>query len=206
MPQMAKNQRLLTAEDLFRLDTGGDRVELIHGRLRQRDYPYEFLDTEKVLRGEILVNPPPGARHGEIQLLLGRHLGNYVEAHDLGVVATECGFLVEPDSGRTRAPDVAFVRKSQVPAGGAPDGPWTVPPDLCVEILSPGDRYGTVLGKIQDWLAYGARIVILVEPKRRQLVVYRSVEDSRILSEGDVLDGGDVVPGWRLELRELFRC
>ncbi len=150
------------------------------------------------------MNPPPGFRHGEIQLALGSHLRRHVLDHDLGIAVTDAGFLVEQDTGRCMAPDVAFVSKTRVREESSPAGHWTGAPDLCVEILSPGDRYSQVLGKIQDWLGYGTRMVVLVEPQRRQLVVYRSIEDSWILGEDDFLDGGDVVPGWQLRIAELF--
>ena len=61
-----------------------------------------------------------------------------------------------------------------------------------------------VLEKTFDWLAAGARRVLVVDPDRRTVTVYRSLEDIRILTDKDTLDGGDVVPGWKLPVAELF--
>jgi hypothetical protein len=58
--------------------------------------------------------------------------------------------------------------------------------------------------KVNSWLSAGCRMAVVVNPARRGAIVYRPDSEILLLSENDVLDGGDVVPGWRLPLRELF--
>ncbi len=78
-------------------------------------------------------------------------------------------------------------------------------PDLSVEVVSSNDTYAYLQEKACDWIRYGTRLVVVVEPDRRRVVVHRSDKDVQILSEDDVLGGGDVVPGFELAIGELFQ-
>ncbi len=73
-----------------------------------------------------------------------------------------------------------------------------------MEVISPNDLYTEVEAKEADWLNAGSRMVLVVNPRRRSVNVYRSLTDVRILTKNDTLDGGDVVPSWTLPVREMF--
>ncbi len=73
-----------------------------------------------------------------------------------------------------------------------------------MEVISPNDTHTEVTEKALAWLAAGSRMVLVVDPSQRTVTVYRSLEDIRILTEGDVIEGADVVPGWELPIAELF--
>jgi Uma2 family endonuclease len=103
-----------------------------------------------------------------------------------------------------RAPDVAFVRRERVEEAQDTEGYWPGAPDLAIEVVSPGDLYSDVEEKVFDWLAAGTRMVIVVNPRRRAVTIYRSPADVVVLGENDTLDGGDVVPGWTMPVRDLF--
>jgi Uma2 family endonuclease len=77
-------------------------------------------------------------------------------------------------------------------------------PDLVVEVVSPGDSFVEVEAKVLKWLGAGCRMVIIINPHRRAASVYRSPTDVVLLTEDDAINGGEVVPGWTLPLRELF--
>ena len=76
---------------------------------------------------------------------------------------------------------------------------------MAIEVISPSDTYTDVQERIFDWLAAGARMVIAVMPRKRAVTVYRSLTDIVVLTESDILAGGDVVPGWTVPVRDLFR-
>jgi Uma2 family endonuclease len=99
---------------------------------------------------------------------------------------------------------VAFVSRQRVQQAGRVTGYWPGAPDLAVEVISPSDTYTEVEAKVLDWLRGGARMVVVVNPRARRANVYRSETDVTILSQGDTLDGDDVVPGWSLSLADLF--
>lgn len=182
---MAIARKLLTAEDLLRLPDDGRRHELIAGELRTM--------------------APAGEEHGGIALTIGADLNRHVRAHKLGlVVGAETGFLLATDPDLVRAPDAAFVARERVRATGVVPGYRQGAPDLAIEVVSPHDLYTEVEEKVETWLAHGARLVIVVDPRRRTVRVQRSLTEVRHLTVEDTLEGEDVVPGWALPVRELF--
>jgi len=175
----------VTADELLRLPNGNFRYELVQGELRRMN--------------------PAGNVHGRVAMNVGISLGSYIKAHDLGAVyAAETGFKLSSDPDTVRAPDVAFVSRNRIEAIGEVEGFWPGAPDLAVEVVSPGDAFAEVEEKVFDWLDAGTRMVVVVNPRQRSATVYKSPSDITVLAEADVLDGGDVVPGFELMLREIF--
>lgn len=179
--QMAPD--LLSAADLLALNVQHKRTELIRGRL--------------------VVREPAGFRHGVVAMRIAARLSDFVKEHELGVVvAAETGFKLFSDPDTVRAPDAAFVRAERVPHP-LPRGYPDIAPDLAVEVLSPDDRPGEVLGKVSDWLSGGARLVWVIDPQRRIARVYRADGRESIVSADSSLDGEDVLPGFGCPLQEL---
>jgi Uma2 family endonuclease len=182
---MATTHQLMTAEELLRLPDDGYRYELVRGELRKM--------------------APAGYLHGRVAINLTTPLDRHVRDHNLGVIcAAETGFKLASNPDTVRAPDVAFIRRERVQEVGDVEGYWPGAPDLAVEVISPSDTYVDVQEKVFDWLEAGTRMVILVMPRKRTIAVYRSLTDMMMLTEHDTLDGADVVPGWKIPVRELF--
>ena len=182
---MSTTLQQVTADELFAMPDDGFRYELVKGELRKMS--------------------PAGSEHGAIIVKITIRLGQHVEATGLGVCfGAETGFKIASDPDTVRAPDVAFVSRGRVPESGIPKKFWPGAPDLAVEVLSPGDTAEEVEEKVEDWLSAGARAVWVVSPKRRGVSVYRSMTDVTRLSESGEIDGGDVVPGFRCKVSEIF--
>lgn len=148
---------------------------------------------------------PASYQHGRLAMNIASPLDHYVRQQKLGtVLAAETGFLVarNPDTGL--APGAAFVRRERVEEGGDTIGYWPGAPGLAVEIVSRHDLYTEIEAKVGAWLAAGTRMVIVVNPHQHRATVYRSLQEIAILTDDDTLDGGEVVPGWRMPVRELF--
>ena len=111
---------------------------------------------------------------------------------------------MERNPDTVRAPDAAFVRRERVEEVGETAGYFPGAPDLAVEVVSPGDAYAEVEGKVAAWLGAGTRMVIVVDPSNRLVRVHRGPSDVTTLTESDEIDGVDVVPGWRMPMRWLF--
>lgn len=148
---------------------------------------------------------PAGHEHGRVAMKFALRLGNYVEANNLGeVYAAETGFLLSSNPDTVRAPDVAFVRRERVEKVEKSTGFFPGPPDLAVEVVSPGDTHSEVEEKTIDWLEAGALMVLTLKPNKRTVTVYRSLHEITILSEGEILDCGKVVPGFKIAIKDIF--
>lgn len=159
----------------------------------------------ELVRGELRKINPAGNVHGYRAGRIFSRLEQHVDANGLGrAYIAETGFIIYSNPDTVRAPDAAFVSKERLEAEGEVEGYWPGAPDLAVEVVSPNDTHSEVTGKALEWLEAGCKMVLVVEPKRKTATVYRSREDIRILTEGDTVDGADVVPGWRLPVAEIF--
>jgi Uma2 family endonuclease len=178
---MSTTTHLMTAEELGNLPDEPLRHELI--------------------KGELLTMPLPKRLHGQVAANLTIILGQYVKANRLGEVNTECGYKLESDPDTVLGPDVSFVSRNRVAL--SPEGYHDGPPDLAVEVLSPGDRRGKVDHKLTLWLEFGTRSVWLVNPRRRTVEVIKSTSDRKLFHETDELVD-DTVPGFRVKVSEIF--
>ena len=158
----------------------------------------------ELIRGELVMMSPTGGEHGRLLTMLAARLFGFVEPRNLGAVYSgDPGFLIARDPDTVRAPDVAFVRAQRVPPEPV-RGYFEGAPDLAVEILSPHDRATDVLDKVHRWLDAGCLIVWVVDPERRTVTVYEAPDRAVTLAEEGELSGGDLLPGLRLPVAEVF--
>ena len=149
-------------------------------------------------------NSPTG-QHGRIAAQIGGCLGAFVATNGLGgTYAAGTGFIIDTAPDTVRAPDVSFVARERAEATAEERGFFPGAPDLAVEVISPNDRYNEVEEKVSDWLRAGTQMVVVIDPYQRTATVYRAPDDIRVLTERDVLDGGDVVSGWKMPLGDVF--
>jgi len=174
----------MTAEDLFWFPDDGKRRELVKGELREM--------------------PPASGRHGIHGGRLQAYLGYYVLTQKLGqIFLAETGFTIARAPDTVRAPDIAFVSTNRLP-DPLPDDYFELAPDLAIEVVSPNDTKRKVREKVNDWLDAGVRLIWVVDYQRRTITEYRSRHRVHMRTEEDILDGGDVVPGFSLPVREVF--
>ena len=180
-------KQLLTAEELWALpEVPGKRFEL--------------------LDGELIEVPGANPLHGLLVELVLRLIGAHARERDLGLAFGDgTGYILRRGPDRVRIPDVSFVAWERVPAEGVPEeGFWPFAPDLAVEIVSPGDRADDVHSKVREYLAAGTRLVWVLDPYTRTAAVHRPAGEVIELGEDGVLDGEDVLPGFRLPLAEVW--
>lgn len=151
-----------------------------------------------------LVEKAMGAKESILAMQIGHLLLVYVDEHDLGVVLGPDGML-KLFPGRVRIPDVSFIPWEQIPEQQWPDTPIPeIPPDLAVEVLSPGNTPGEMTLKIREYFQAGTRLVWVIDPKKQNARSYTSPESSQLVGKSGSLDGGEVLPGFRLPLPSLF--
>lgn len=174
----------LTAKDLEQLQAKlGD------------DYRMELVD------GKITIMSPSGYESDEVAFRVGANLWNWVEPRRLGrVTGSSAGFIL-PDSN-TRAPDVSFVQAGRLRR--APRSFAQLAPDLMVEVKSPTDSIENLELKINNFLQQGTRVGILINPDDRTLKVFRIGAATVQLRDGDVLTVPDLLPGWEVQVADLW--
>ena len=181
---MPAHERLVTADEFARIPNDDFHYELVEGRVVRMS--------------------PPGSRHGVLATQIASLLHQHATTHELGVVMTSAGVKLAADPDTVREPDIAFLRRDQIPAAGVPDGFWPGAPDLAVEIKSPGDRRSEIRTKVDDYLARGVRMVWVVDPKWKTVTRHLPHASPVTFGMDDMLDGGDVVPGFTCPVQRLF--
>jgi Uma2 family endonuclease len=173
-----------TKQDVLEIDrTEGKLCELIDG---------------------VLVEKAVGFREAFLASWLGRRMGNFAEANNLGIVLGADG-TVELFPGQVRIPDVAFYSWGRLPGGQIPEEPIPeLHPDLAVEVLSKTNTRGEMFAKRKDYFFAGVKLVWFIDPRSRAVEVYTAVDQVVTLTQTDTLTGGVVLPGFTLAVADLF--
>jgi Uma2 family endonuclease len=163
----------------------GDRYELIDGRPKEK---------------------PTGARSDEIGGLLLTHLNNFIRARKLGrAFASQTGFQCFPNAPKqVRMPDVSFVSAGRLEGDTTPEGYITVAPDIAVEVVSPNETYEDVEAKVAEYRGAGVKLIWVISPEKRTILVRRADGSCAELDETGTLRGEDVLPGFACPIAELF--
>ena len=152
----------------------------------------------------VLVEKVMGHQESRLAARLLQLLQNYLDEHDLGIAAGADGphqILFD----QVRFPDVAFIAYDRIPEGADPATPvpdWI--PSLAVEVLSAGNTKAEITRKLRDYFEAGVELVWYVDPSDRTVRVYHSPEAVVTLTEADDLDGEQLLPGFRLSIRDWF--
>ncbi|MEL7087020.1 MAG: Uma2 family endonuclease [Planctomycetota bacterium] len=178
------NTNLMTAEELWERATNLGHCELIRGELNQMT--------------------PSGGTHSFVGMRLLRALDRFIQDRDLGeLTLAETGFRLETNPDTVRAPDIAFIAADRLAQAKTPKF-IPIAPDLAVEVNSPNDRAGEVVEKVRWWLTHGTRGVWVVDPKTSTITAYHPDGTARVFAVGQTLDGGEVLPGFTLDLEAFF--
>ncbi len=163
----------------------------------------------EIWHGELVRMAPAGGRHGECEANLVAALRQ--QARALGrVYAGDTGFLLRRDPDELVSPDVAFVRHDRLPPPAERISYLRVVPDVVVEIRSPNDADADVRAKLSLYLEVGVALVWILDPQKQTVEEFRAsasgLSDSTLMraDAGDVLEGGDHLPGFRVSLSEIF--
>jgi Uma2 family endonuclease len=177
--------RLITVEefeDFIALDENSDRL-------------FELIDGE-------IVEKMPTEEHGIVIGNIYRPLWNFAVPRNLGRVNFEVRRRMPDDDHNARLPDVEFTRAERllpvVSQGAVPHMP-----DLAVEVKSPDDSKIKMREKALYYLSNGTQLVWLVFPRTRQVEVH-TAESIHTFNLGDILDCGDVLPGFTLAVAAIF--
>jgi len=174
-----------TVDDVNRLNDHEDRL-------------YELVDG-------ILVEKTVGLQESYIAVKIATLLNIFVEPRGLGMVAGEAG-TIQLDINLVRIPDVSFFSLEHLPGGEIPEEPIPLlVPDLAVEVISRSNTPKEMGEKLQEYFEKGVRLVWYVRPRSRVVDVYTAPDHFTRLTASMRLDGGDVLPGFSVQVGELFQ-
>lgn len=177
--------RTMTIEELWDTEDDGSRHELI--------------------KGELVSMPPAGEAPGHLMGKLSHLIWRYLEDHPTAILAVgDSGYVLDRNPDTLLAPDLAMTRieriPDEVPARSFPNRA----PDLVIEIVSPGDRIGTINEKLRLYLEFGVELIWLVDPDRRTVTAHAYAKPVRLLQSGDSLTADELFPGLRIQVDEIF--
>lgn len=171
---------------------------------------HEDLDNAnlfEIIDGQQMEMPPMSAYSSIVGFLLGVELSLFGRTHATGRAVTEVLFSLPINGSRNRRPDAAFVSFQRwaadrpIPLTG---NAWDVVPNLAVEVVSPHDLVEGLMEKIQEYFHAGVELVWVIYPQQRIVHVYQSFTSIQVRTATDDLDGGAVLPGFRLIVASLF--
>jgi len=176
----------MTADDLAALSPDGGGFELI--------------------LGEIVEVTGVGGRHGIISMRFSARVTVFVYEHLIGeVFSSDTRFVLARNPDVVVAPDFAFVRTDRLPPEADQIGYMPIPPDFAVEVVSTHDTRREVARKMAHYLAAGVPMTVVVEQATRTVSVHRPGMGPERFEEAETFDGGDVLPGFRMAVADLFR-
>lgn len=163
----------------------GDRYELIDGIPREKHM---------------------GAQSDEIAFTLGVHLKNFTASRKLGrVYGAQTGYQCFPNAPKmVRMPDTSFVAAGRLEGDRTPEGYITIPPDIAVEAVSPNEEYEEVEAKVAAYRSAGVKLIWVVSPKSKTVVIRRLDGTCAEVGEAGELSGEGVLPGFTCKVADLF--
>jgi Uma2 family endonuclease len=155
----------------------------------------------ELIAGEIVEKMVSNPRSSSIGVFVGGFLSVFVFQNDLGrVTGADGGYVV---GGEKYIPDAAFISKVRQPVQ-PPDAYNPLAPDLAVEVLSPFNDDEEMRLKIANYIAAGT-VVWLFDPDKQRVELYRNGQPVKILDKSEILEGGDILPGFKLALKDVFK-
>jgi Uma2 family endonuclease len=182
---MATATRLITAGEYARLPDRGVPTELV--------------------RGEVVETHPPYVRHGRVCSRITRVIGRYLDENDTGDMhPNDAGIVTGRDSDAVRGGDVWYAGYQTFPNGPVPDDYLPVPQDFVFEVLSRDDRWPRVCAEVAEYLAVGAAVVCVVDPRDETVRLYFPDAPEMVLTAADEPAFPNQLPGCSVLVQRLL--
>ncbi|SRR5581483_2160922 len=155
--------------------------------------------------GEVRQKVAPRPRHSRLQYVLAYRFNAFAEPRRLAMAFPE---LRTTFAGASYVPDVAVFTWDRLPldSSGELADECREPPDIVIEIISPGESAPALARRCQWYVAHGVRLAVLIDPRPRgiRVRVFRPGAAPLALDPAGQIDFGDVVPGFQIGVQELF--
>jgi Uma2 family endonuclease len=157
----------------------------------------------EVSEGELIVMPPVKSLHTLVALTVLETLQTYLKQQSIGRAIPEAGYLLSRNPLTVRQPDVSVLSNERI-ASTSEDKYFEGSPELAVEVVSPSDSAQDLETKVEQYLRFGSKQVWIVYPKKKRVHVFRPNAGPAILDESQMLEGGNVLPGFSVKVSDLF--
>lgn len=159
--------------------------------------------------GELIVMSPTGGTAGRKNSRLTQQIRNWADQNLTGEVFDSSTVFSFPNGAR-KSPDVSWIkldRWNQL-TEAQQDGFPPLAPDFVIELVSPSDiknqRYEDLQLKMQEYIDNGVQLGWLIEPSAKTVEIYRIGKQVEILNSPQTLSGEDILPGFILDLSQIF--
>lgn len=181
-------------------------INLTDEQFYQLCYNNPDIKLERNAKGELIVMPPTGWGTGKRNTKLTQRLANWTDEDGTGIAFdSSTGFKLP--NGADRSPDAAWVRQERLDALNPipdPDNFLPLAPDFVVELMSGNDSLEKTQAKMQEYRDNGVRLSWLIDPKNKQVEIYRQSRPKEVLQFPATLSGEDVLPGFVLDLSQIL--
>lgn len=160
---------------------------------------------ERTAKRELVIMPPTGGSAGNRNIKLSARLELWAETNGIGL-AFDSSTMFQLPHGAFRSPDAAWIplEKWEVLTLEEQDAFSPLCPDFVVELRSPSDSLKSIQNKMQEYIDNGTRLGWLINPKGKQVEIYRSHKDKEVLSNPSQVSGEEVLPGFVLDLKGIL--
>jgi Uma2 family endonuclease len=160
---------------------------------------------ELTANGELVIMTPVGGESGNSELELGADLAIWNRQTKLGKIFSSSTMFILPN-GAQRSPDAAWVELSRWEALTPVQRKKFLPlaPDFVIELRSETDTLPPLRAKMEEYQSNGVRLGLLIDPKNKQVEIYRLEQESEMIESPTSIDCSDVMPGFILNMSEIW--
>ena len=163
------------------------------------------LRFERTATGELIIIPPTGSETSDRNADLTYQLRAWSRQNQLGKSFDSSGGFKLPNAAE-RSPDASWVKMERWNALTQAEKERFAPlcPDFVVELMSPSDSAEKTRAKMREYIDNGARLGWLINRQQQQVEIYRPNQEVEILASPQTLSGEDILPGFVLDLSQIW--
>ena len=174
----------LSLQEFLELPESDDRYELVEGKLKPK--------------------MSPKFKHSKSQLRLLMVLNQWCEQSESGQILPEWGVVLRRGGEDwVPVPDLTYISYERLPVEWEEDEPCPLPPELVIEIISPGQTFGELTQKATDYLLAGVDLVWVVDNKAQSVTVFRRDALPQTVTLNQTISD-PLLPGLEIPVFRLF--